>query len=606
MRKKTHVFSRLHRILLMSMLLAAAVSALCETRDDTLSEAAVTGSAEWFRDAKFGMFIHWGISSHAGGIWDGKRYYGITEWLMRRGKIPSAEYKTLANEFNPVDFDAAEWIAVAKRAGVRYIVITAKHHDGFAMFGSEASDFNIVDATPYGKDPLKVLTREAHKAGIKIGFYYSQYQDWTEKDAGGNDWDFDEEKKDFDRYLKSKAMPQLEELLTNYGPIDIIWFDTPGDLSKEDAIKLKAWVKKLQPNCLVSDRIGHNLGDYKGYGDGEIPAVAESDRPWEAIFTHNDSWGYSFFDHNFKSTAEVLELLITTASKGGNLMLNIGPDGGGRIPAESVRTFEAIGEWLSVNGESIYGTSASPLGAMPWGVMTARPGKLYLHVLERPVDGRLIVPNFVGRLTDARLLANGLELEARQEQSDLFITLPEELPDKRVNVVVLEYQGEQAVAASPETILSNRYGPVRLAVEDLDEGSDAGVKKYSTMHYFGDWKHYFTVAGLNTVEKKAVWKLRVLEPGMYKIILNYSASHEQAGQEGVLSLAGEDYYFKVLETGEFTDPGGFNLRKPLMFLDHPVAVVYFEKPGHYELTLRPVSVNSELMKLRYLEIRPHD
>lgn len=592
---------------LAAMIIASALLSACPASNSNATEAADEGSTdvEWFREAKFGMFIHWGLYSHSGGVWDDRRYYGITEWLMKRAKIPAEEYKTLANEFNPVDFDAAQWVAVAKSAGVRYIVITSKHHDGFAMFESKASDFNIVDSTPYGKDPLKVLVDEARKAGIRIGFYYSQYQDWTEKNAAGNDWDFKSDEADFDSYLQEKAVPQLEELLTNYGPIDLIWFDTPGDFSKEDAEELKAWVKRLQPNCLVSDRIGHDLGDIKGYADGEIPAIAESGRPWEAIFTHNDSWGYSKFDKNFKSTAEVLELLIETASKGGNLMLNIGPDGLGRIPAPSESTFRSVGHWLDVHGESIYGTRASPAGKVPWGFITAGTGKIYLHVFELPENGRLIVPGFRGTLGAATLLATGDALSTELAGTDLHVTLPDELPDRHVNVVTVTYSGADAFEDNAATMVSAAFGASRLGVEDLDGGT-ATVKKHSTMHYFGDWQHYFTVAGLKSPEDSAVWNLRVLDPGTYKIRLNYAASRAEAGQQGLLSVNGEDFYFRVLETGEFNDPGGFAPRKPLMFIDHPVAVVNFDSAGEYPLLLRPIASTGELFKLRSIEVVPHD
>ena len=246
--------SPIHLILAALLLCTCATACLASEPEAVNATEPVATDVEWFRDAKFGMFIHWGMSSELGGMWDGKRYYGITEWLMRRGEIMSEDYKAAAPQFNPTDFDAKQWVNAAKDAGARYIVITSKHHDGFAMFDSEVSDFDIVDATAFGRDPLKELTQAAQQAGIKIGFYYSQNQDWTEADAAGNEWEFKAEDKDFNRYFEDKAKPQLEELLTNYGPIDIIWFDTPGDMSREDGLELKAWVKKLQPNCLVSDR----------------------------------------------------------------------------------------------------------------------------------------------------------------------------------------------------------------------------------------------------------------------------------------------------------------------------------------------------------------
>jgi len=466
------------------------------------------------------------------------------------------------------------------------------------MFESDASEFDIVDATPYGQDPLAALVDEARKNDIRIGFYYSQYQDWTEKDAAGNDWEFDSAEANFEQYLENKAMPQLRELLTNYGPIDIIWFDTPGDISIEDSRKLKAWVQALQADTLVSDRIGHNLGDYKGYRDGEIPSVPESGRPWEAIFTHNDSWGYSRFDNNFKSTSEVLRILVEVAGKGGNLMLNIGPDGRGNIPPQSIETFREVGRWLGTHGEAIYGTEGTAQN-VPWGTMTTRPGKLYLHIVERPKDGRLVVPHFTGELEGATLLANGEGLETEMRGRDLYVSLPEVLPDPRINVVVLEYSEETALGGEPATLVNRQFESFLLGIEDVDGGT-ALKRQYSTMHYFGDWKHHNTIGGLTSREDSAVWRLRVVEPGPYKFKLNYSASSKQAGQQGMLSINEADYYFRVLETGEF-DP-----TSPLMFIDHPVAVVDFEEVGEYEVTIRPLEVDGDLMKLNHVEIQPHD
>lgn len=584
-----------------------AASSASEPDSEDIARAQAT-DVEWFRDAKFGMFLHWGMSSELGGIWDGQKYYGITEWLMRRGEIMSADYKAAAAQFNPVDFDAKRWVATARDAGVRYIIITSKHHDGFAMFDSAASDFDIVDATPFGRDPLQELVAAAHEAGIKIGFYYSQFQDWTEPDAGGNEWEFDARNKDFSHYFETKAKPQLRELLSNYGPIDILWFDTPGSMSKDEAMALKNWVKQIQPLCLVSDRIGHDLGDYKGYGDGEIPAIPQAGRPWEAIFTHNDSWGYSHFDHNFKSTSEVLHMLATIAGKGGNLLLNIGPDGLGNFPAESVRVFGEVGRWLKINGEAIYGSEGSPVGAVPWGAITRQPGNLHLLVERRPDDGRLLVPGFNPKALKASLLANGKELEFTQTGSDLVVKLPETLPDTRVNVVAVEYdESESALFKRPDDVLvSDDYGPVILDSVSAHTSEGVSFKSTRTMHYFGDWKNYQTLEGMDSPEDAVTWKLRVLEPGSYRLVLNYSASAAQAEQEGVLNFAGKDYYFRVLETGDFNDPGGFAKRKPIMFIDHPVAVVRIDEPGQYEISLRPDQAGEDLMMLRYVTIEPHD
>lgn len=601
---------RAHMGLLVAALFAIGWSASdADTNpEESVATTSDNTSVEWFRDAKFGMFIHWGVYSHLGGNLNGQRYYGITEWIMRRGEVPSADYKELARDFNPVEFDAEEWVATAKAAGVRYIVITSKHHDGFAMFDSAASEFDIVDTTPYGRDPLKELTQAAQAAGIKIGFYYSQFQDWTEPDASGNEWDFNADDKDFSRYFENKAKPQLEELLTNYGPIDIIWFDTPGSFSKEDAIALKAWVKELQPDCLVSNRVGHDLGDYMGYGDGEIPAIPQPGRPWEAIFTHNDSWGFSEFDNNFKSTSEVLHLLTTVAGKGGNLMLNVGPDGLGNIPAESVRVFKEVGRWLDVNGEAIYGSDGSPVGPVSWGAITHRPGKLYLLVERRPDDGRLLVPGFGPTATRASLLANGAGLEIEQSGSDLVVSLPDALPDSRVSVVVVEYDesGSAEFQSPDEVVVSKHYGPVLLDSITAQTSEGVGFIRTRTMHYFGDWQNYQTVEGLDSTDDSVSWKLRVREPGTYRISMTYSASTDQSNQEGVLTFDGAEYPFRVLRTGDINDPGGYNRRDPIMFIDHPVVVLHIDEPGSYEVSIRPDQDGENLMLLRHLTIESHD
>ena len=268
----------------------------------------------WFRNSRFAMFIHWGAYSRLGGRWDGKNYYGISEWIMNRAKIPVAQYEKAAQSFNPVRFNATEWVKLAKAAGMRHIMITAKHHDGFAMFRSAASKYNIVDWTPFGRDPLKELAEACRAEGLRLGFYYSQTQDWHEAGAVGNDWDF-HEPRDFRRYLEAKAIPQVRELLSGYGPLAAIWFDTPGPITPEQSRMLVDMVHQAQPQCMVNSRIGNGLGDYVTLGDSEIPRLPREGL-WETVDTHNDSWGYADFDLNYKSPAEVIERLVRVVSRG--------------------------------------------------------------------------------------------------------------------------------------------------------------------------------------------------------------------------------------------------------------------------------------------------
>lgn len=395
---------------------------------------------KWFREARFGMFIHWGLFAGHAGTYKGKKYYGISEWLQERAKIPAKEYEQFAAEFNPVDFNAEQWVSLAKASGIKYIVITAKHHEGFAMFKSMVSAFNIVDATPYKKDPMKALATACKKAGIKLGFYYSQFQDWHEPNGGGNNWDFDDTKKDYPVYYAAKAIPQIKELLTNYGDLGLIWFDTPGDMTPEQSAEFLKKVKGWQPNCLVSSRVGNGLGDYTDFGDGEVPAGVVKG-PWEAIFTHNDSWGYSSFDNNFKTPKEIIRLLSTIASKGGNLLLNIGPMANGKIPEPSQKYFLETGNWLHQNGESIYGTTSSLIKPQPWGVTTNKPGKLFIHIFQSPLNGKISVPVNGINIRRVYWLSNKKQVAAAMTATGLEIRLPAVLPDLRDAVVAVEYSG---------------------------------------------------------------------------------------------------------------------------------------------------------------------
>lgn len=242
----------------------------------------------WLKNSRFAMFIHWGLYSELGGEWNGKTYYGIAEWLMNRAQIPAAEYAKTAAQFNPTNFNAREWVELTQAAGMRHMMITAKHHEGFAMFNSAASPFNIVTVTPFKRDPLKELAEACRAKGERLGFYYSQTVDWHERDAVGNTWDWPEDGRDFQHYLQTKAIPQIEELLRGYGPIAGIWFDTPGPITPEESKMLVDRVHQLQPQCLVNSRIGNNLGDYDTLGDQEIPPLP---RPglWETPDTHNDT-----------------------------------------------------------------------------------------------------------------------------------------------------------------------------------------------------------------------------------------------------------------------------------------------------------------------------
>ena len=369
---------------------------------------------KWWLDAKFGLFIHWGLYSLLAGEYKGRKTNNIAEWIMHDFQIPPQEYEKIAERFDPQEFDAEAIVQLAKKAGMGYIVITSKHHEGFAMYDSACSDYTIVKSTPFGRDPIKELAEACQRGGIRLGFYYSQAQDWH--DPNGYEQDADNEAKDFRKYLDEKCKPQLRELLTQYGPVALIWFDTPLIMTEEESKELRDLVKELQPDCLVSGRIGSGLGDYASTGDNFIPLLPTK-KPWEVPATLNHTWGFNKFDTAWKQPEAIIRNLVKIVSRGGNYLLNIGPDGLGRIPAESQRILEEVGAFMEGNAESICGTKALPVYPydLGWGYLTGRAGKVYIHVLEQKPMVQLL--NIVSRIKRAYLLANGEELKFEQRRT---------------------------------------------------------------------------------------------------------------------------------------------------------------------------------------------
>ena len=427
---------------------------------------------KWWRDARFGMFIHWGVYSVPAGTYNGHRIAHIGEWIMNRGKIPVADYQNFAKEFNPVKFDADAWVRMAKDAGMKYIVITAKHHDGFAMFKTNASTWNIVDATPYGKDVLKQMAAACKKYGIKLGFYYSQAQDWNNPGgavarkvasegwanpdsakidaytaAHNGHWDPAQTTKTMGQYIDDVAVPQVRELLTNYGDVAVLWWDTPTRMTDEYAEKLNALLS-LQPKIITNDRLKRPdfPGDYKT-PEQRIPNLSELDgKDWETCMTMNETWGYKSYANNWKSSETLVRNLIDIASKEGNYLLNVGPKPDGTFPQESIERLKEIGEWMKINGEAIYGSKGSPLQPLPWGRCTRKESEytttLYLEVFDWPKDGKLIIPGVTNEITSATLLANGKLLKTAKNNDAIVINVPQSAPGKIASVVKLLVKGK--------------------------------------------------------------------------------------------------------------------------------------------------------------------
>ena len=425
---------------------------------------------EWWRDAKFGMFMHWGLYSKIAGYWKGRKVGG-GEWTLKLQKLPIEEYRAVAKEFNPMKFNADEWVLLAKSAGMKYIVITTKHHDGFSMFGSKVSPYNIVDATPFKRDPIAELKAACDRHGLKLGLYYSHAQDWNEPDAYGNNWSWPGYPRSMDKYLDEKAIPQIRELCEKYHPA-ILWFDTAGEITPARAEQIAAMARSIVPDILINSRIqlgkprGLPVTDFDGSGDNEaFPQYHKV--PWELCGTLNKSWAYKEWDKEFRPVSELLTHLIDAVSKNGNYLLNVGPTGEGVITEDYASRLRAMGEWLKVNGEAIYGCGGTPWGTefgdygmveetkmvenvpkkitkrkfIPSPVVwraTTKPGKVFIHVFQWPQDGKLVLPALKQKITKAYLLAEpSAQILVDQKADKIILTLPAKAPDPIASVICL-------------------------------------------------------------------------------------------------------------------------------------------------------------------------
>ena len=558
---------------------------------------ASTGRGSWLRDSRFAMFIHWGLYSELAGEWGGKRYFGIAEWIMKRAEIPVADYEQVAGRFNPTGFDALEWVRLAKAAGMRHIMITAKHHDGFALFKSAVSLFNIVDATPFGRDPLRELADACRAEGLRLGFYYSQTQDWHERDAVGNTWDFPAEGGDFQRYLRTKAIPQIEELLTHYGPVAGIWFDTPGPITPVESSELVDLVHWLQPDCLVNSRIGNGLGDYDTLGDQEIPRLP---RPglWETPDTHNDTWAYSRYDTNWKSAREIAERLVRVVSRGGTYLLNVGPDGKGRIPQQSAGILREVGHWVREHECTIHGAGPTPLGPLAWGECTTKDSALFLHVFQWPRDGRLVVPGLRSPVQCARLQC-GEELPVQASQDSVVIALPHVLPNTLIPVVEVELAG--AMEASPDAYVLN--GCVNMLDTGVASLSHYTLGAVRWMEKFGDWKHAECISGWCVGKSVAAWEFRTLGPGAFYIDVEYTCPEAGDYSEWHLEVGTVELAFPLIDTGERAKREAFGGALP-RFRIYRVGLLDLPGPGPCRLALRPLDAGSAAVRIAGLSLIP--
>ena len=559
----------------------------------------------WWREARFGMFIHWGVYSALAGEWRGHKVEGYAEHIQRIAKIKRDTYlEEVVKPFNPSSFNADEWVRAAKETGMGYIIITAMHHDGVAMFDSKADDYNVVKSSAFGRDPLRELKTACDKHDIKLGVYYSHAIDWSlSGDPRFPEPNGAERRK---ACVDRKALPQMLELIRNYQPA-ILWGDTPHQNPQELNLQILAALRKEDPKLILNGRIaGSAYGDYHTTTDRPAefgPMTAPEETDWEAIPTTNESYGYHAHDKSHKPPAHFIQLLAKAAARGGNLLLNIGPKGDGTFAAEDREILDAIAKWWKVNGDSIRATERTPLAPQSWGESTLKGNDLYLHVFDWPKDGKLLVGGLNSEIAQAALLADPkTPLVFQRIGPDLQITLPNDPPDSANNVILLNCKARPK--GNPTQLLqTNTNNKLSVFTAELlgpvdRKGWSLGKGTSITSHAKG-WK---------SKDCSVLWKTRLTQPATFQATIHYDAPAADKTKietdGGAITAKGQQTYggsFSVL-IGNQTLKGTVSQAGMNVALD--LGRISLE-PGKHDISIKADEITGkELMLFKSLTLTP--
>lgn len=572
--------------------------------------SAQESRTDWWTDARFGMFIHWGLYSGAEGLWKGEKirhFNNYAEWIKYRNRIPTEEYGKLAERFVWDDINPEEWVLLAKNAGMHYITITAKHHDGFALWDTKIGSYSFKNYDPKSRDIIAELAEACKKHDMKLGFYYSHWVDW-EHPYG---WDHNREltkdltDQQFDQYWQEKVIPQIQELLTNYGDIAMLWFDMwiphQQTIVKERQLRqVIDMVRKLQPNCLINSRLGLPVSDseidFETLGDNQLGAVYKNN-PWQTPGTIAHSWGYHALENDWKSTNQLLQALINNVSLNGNFMLNIGPRADGSLPYESISRLEDMGKWLAINGESIY--KAGGLELRPrqydWGKITyKREGtthKVYLHVFNWPLDRILRFTGILNKPSSVYLLSDKLQnhLEFNQSGPSLHITLPHKQPDPYISVLVLEY--ENNLELETKVAAESSFGGVSLnySNELLQLNKSTKLDRVSPEHI--------------SLEKdtKLEWQVYMKEAGEKQLSISYANPSKTPVEISVSNDTQKSIQAFLSPTGKIVVEPNENFYTE-EFVDLHLGKMDFPEAGYYTITLNNKLDKGEKLRLNWIWI----